>query len=56
MFSTEIKILFWLVICLAVFIFYGIATDPSRKRSIKAARSDMAEKYADKLDRGANYD
>jgi len=49
------KVWFW-VLVLFGFVIWGMATDPSRKGSTREKRSEMAEGFADQLERGAPRD
>lgn len=56
MLSAGLEVALWLFGGLAVLIAYGIATDPTHRKSAKTKRLELAESWLDRLDQGGPRD
>ena len=56
MLSPGLEVALWMLGFLVALIFYGIATDPSRKKGWRSKRAELAERWLDGLDQGGPRD
>lgn len=50
--SQGLEVALWLFGFLVALICYGIATDPTHRKTAKVKRLELAEDFIDKLDKG----